>query len=422
MLGLNRTFQSKIRSNLVKRRFSTKPYVTKNAARFVKDGKRVQAGLWLIGTSFCTFGFIVRGGYMRNIRFGTNTIQWKGEGPTPKSDQEWEEKFEEFKIYPEYTARGRPMTLEEFKQTWFVNKSAMILAPGAFLLHVLPMGYFLFRGYFKRPMIQFCAIYTGFVATTGLQGYYMDNHRPGTIEGEPIPAKDRHQRAIHYALIGTYFGYGLWMALNLFRKSPDQTKSLERFFALGSLRRHLAITTHFFFTLVLLTGYLTAGTGSGRSITTYPKVGNKWLPAVDDLDEDTYFLENLLNNNKLIQFNHRTLGMLMTGATGIQWIFLMKSKLGLMGKLGFTTLFILLLGQLHIGGSMVTKGMQPEYTMIHAANGYLIFATLLYLMHLCRKPNPTVLRKVAAELKKSNPKKYKTIAKRYPKQMAQILN
>ena len=37
--------------NFGRRGLSTKPYVLKDATRFVKDGKRIQVGLWLIGTS-----------------------------------------------------------------------------------------------------------------------------------------------------------------------------------------------------------------------------------------------------------------------------------------------------------------------------------------------------------------------------------
>ncbi|CAI2371460.1 unnamed protein product [Moneuplotes crassus] len=409
-----------IGGNLVKRHFSTKNYVTKDATRFVKDGKRIQVGIWLLGTSFCVFALTTRGGYTRNMRFGIPTIQWKGSGNTPKTDEQWEEKYEEFKKYPEYTARGKPTTLEQFKQAWILNKAGMIFGPGAFLGHALPMAYFLARGYFKGPMKKFCAIYTGLVASIGFQGMYMDKKRPGAVEGAPTPAKDKHQKAIHYTLIGAYFGYGFWMALNMLRGSPDHIKRLDRFFAYNSLRKHMTFSTHFFFTLVLLSGFLTAGTGSGRSITTYPKVGDKWAPAMSDLDQDSSFLENILNNNKLIQFNHRTLGLIMTGVVGIQWVLLMRTKLGFMGKLGLTTLFALLLGQLHIGSYMVTHGMQPENTMTHAGNGYLIFATILYLMHLCRKPNPAVIKKIAAQFKERNPGKYEAFTKRYAYEMSKV--
>ena len=249
----------------------------------------------------------------------------------------------------------------------------------------------------------------------------MDNYRPGTVEGEPAPPKNPYQKSLHYGLIMTYYGSGLWMALNMLRKSPDNTKRLDMYFAKATMRRYLMQATHFLYPAILITGLLVAGTGAGRAITTYPKVGDKWVIGKEDLDKDASLLENLYTNRKIMQFNHRTLGIIMTGVLGVQWVFLMRTKLGFAGKLGFTLLIALLYGQLHIGGSMVKNRMKLETATLHAFNAYLILSLFIYLLHTCRTPNPAVLRKIALNLKQHHSGVYQGLLKKYPKEMKKIL-
>mmetsp|Transcript_16718 Transcript_16718/g.14633 ORF Transcript_16718/g.14633 Transcript_16718/m.14633 type:complete len:424 (+) Transcript_16718:1-1272(+) len=423
MIANRRFVVDGIKSKLMnsgRRGFSTKAYVTKDASRFVKDGKRIQVGLWLLGTSGVLFTLGTFGGYNRNMRFGMNKIEWRAKGGIPKSDMEWEESYEDFKKFPEYLIRGQPVTIEQYKQMFIMNKVQSKLGPGTLFIHLLPMVYFLSRGYFKGPMKKFAIIYSGLLAAIGLQGTYMDKKRPGLVEGEPLPPKSPNQLAFHNFLCFTYFGYGFWMALNMLRKAPNNIKRLDKFFGANSLRRHLMVSSHVLFPAVLITGFLMAGTGAGRSITTYPKVGDNWTLTSEDLDKDESFLTNLYTNRKLIHFNHRTLGIALGGLTAVQWVMLMRTKVGPAGKLGFTALLVLLLGQLHIGGHMVTHKMQPEQVITHELSAFLILTTFLYLMHIVRKPNPEVIRKIASNLKELHPKIYQKVLAKYPKQMKKL--
>ena len=360
------------------------------------------------------------GGYSRNMRFGMNKIEWRPKGNPPQTDREWEEKYEDFKKFPEYMSRGQPTTLDQFKTMWKLNQVGKILGPGTMFVHLLPMVYFLARGYMKGPMKKFCLIYSGLFAAIGLGGLYMDTKRPGQVEGEPMPPKDPYMKALHLGLIVTYFGYGFWMALNLLRKGPDNVQSLDRYFGNMSLRKHLMSTSHIIFPLVIITGALMAGFGAGRSIVTYPKMGDKWVPTSEDLDKNSSFLENMYSNPKILHFNHRTLGTLFTGIVALQWAFLMRSPLGFSGKLGFTILLTLFVGQIHFGSYMTTHRMQPEQTWMHVSNSYLIMATFLYLMHMCRKPNPAIIKKIVAQIKETNPNKYERLSLKYPKEMKNL--
>mmetsp|Transcript_26436 Transcript_26436/g.30563 ORF Transcript_26436/g.30563 Transcript_26436/m.30563 type:complete len:270 (-) Transcript_26436:301-1110(-) len=263
-----------------------------------------------------TAGFVLgaMGGYTRNMRYGMNKIEWRASSKIPSNEQEWLEQYEEFKKYPEYTIRGKEVDLTTFKQTFWICTVGKFLGAGGSLIFGVPMIYFWARGYFKAPMKRFCLAYTALYATVGFQGMYMDNNRPGAIDeetGEKLNvAKDPYQRALHFGLIYTLYGLGVWQTLNLLRKCPDTVKSLERYFGRQVLRKHIFITAHSLYLFLLATGCLMSGTGAGRSITTFPKVNDKWLLTKEDFDSEASVIENLLNR-KVLHYTHRSLGMTM---------------------------------------------------------------------------------------------------------------
>lgn len=240
----------------------------------------------------------------------------------------------------------------------------------------------------------------------------MDNYRPGAVKGEELPPKDPYQRALHIGLCYTYFAYGFWMSLNLLRKHEVSFKCIKGVIGSNLLKKQLMMSAHIIYPLLLVTGFLMSGTGAGRSITTYPKVGDNWTITKQDLDKDESFLENLVSNRKLIHFNHRTLGMILAAITTVQWGFLMISPLSVGGKVAFTTLLGLVLGQLHIGSTMVTRKMQPEHCIWHNMNACLIMMTFLVLFHIGRKPDPKMVTMLINEAK-ANPTKYEALLKKY---------
>lgn len=314
--------------NIGKRLFSTtEQTLTKDASRFIIEGKARRVGLWLLFVTSGSFILGTCGGYTRNMRYGMNQIKWRASSTIPQTDEEWNKQYEEFKKYPEYTIRGKEVDLETFKQTYWICTVSKFFGAGGAAIFGLPMSYFWYRGYFKGPMKKFCLIYTAIFASIGFQGMYQDNHRPGQVEGEPLPPKDPYMKSLHYLMIYGLYSLGLWQCLNLLRKSPDKVKSIERYFANQSLRKHLMMSSKLLFTLVIISGCLMSGTGAGRAIVTYPKVGDKWTITHEDFDRDISFVENLYENKKVLHFTHRTLGMIFFGVLGLQWLVLLRSRI-----------------------------------------------------------------------------------------------
>jgi len=164
-------------------------------------------------------------------------------------------------------------------------------------------------------------------------------------------------------------------------------------------------------------------TGAGRSIVTFPDVNGKYVPSAKDLDIDgkTPFWQELYENRKLIHFNHRTFGMIMTGLVSLQWLLVLKSGANPMAKLAITALVIALYGQTHLGAKQITHKMDKMTCMYHNANAFLIMALFLYLIHSARKPNPAAIKALVAQVTKNNPKEYEKLLKSYPKQMKKLM-
>ena len=261
------------------------------------------------------------------MRYGMNTIKWRPSSSIPQNEEDWKKQYEDFKQCPEYTIRGKEVDLETFKQTYWIWTVGKFLGAGSAMIFGLPMFYFLYRGYFKGPMKMFWLAYTALYSAIGFQGMYQDNNRPGKVEGEPLPPKDPYMKSLHYLMIYGLYTLGLWQWLNLLRRSPDKVKSIERYFGNLALRKNLMITSKLFLSLTIISGCLMSGTGAGRAIVTFPKVGDKWTITKDDFDTDISIAENFYENKKVLHFTHRNLGMSLFGVLGIQWLYLMKANI-----------------------------------------------------------------------------------------------
>jgi cytochrome c oxidase assembly protein subunit 15 len=69
----------------------------------------------------------------------------------PRSREEWEQEFEEYKKYPEYykVNQSLGMELEGFKSIYYVEWAHRILGRCIGVIFFAPMIYFLSRGYIR---------------------------------------------------------------------------------------------------------------------------------------------------------------------------------------------------------------------------------------------------------------------------------
>ena len=77
--------------------------------------------IWLLTNVLMIALMVIIGGITRLTESGLSMIDWnliKGIVP-PLTENQWIEKFEEYKLFPEYILINSTMTLEEFKKIFF---------------------------------------------------------------------------------------------------------------------------------------------------------------------------------------------------------------------------------------------------------------------------------------------------------------
>lgn len=114
------------------------------------------------------FGIVILGGYTRTTRSGLSMTKWHPHRiMPPRTQEEWEKEFEEYKQFPEYYKVNQNMDLEGFKRIYYVEWAHRIVGRSIGTLFFFPMGYFWLRGYLQ-PKLKRTLI--GLFLIGGLQG------------------------------------------------------------------------------------------------------------------------------------------------------------------------------------------------------------------------------------------------------------
>lgn len=94
---------------------------------------------------------ILVGGYTRIKNAGLSMVYWKPLSLAfPRSEEQWQTEYSEYQKYPEYKYNNA--SLSEFKFIFFLEWFHRVLARGMGIVFVLPLGYFISRGYLKSRM------------------------------------------------------------------------------------------------------------------------------------------------------------------------------------------------------------------------------------------------------------------------------
>jgi len=98
---------------------------------------------------------IVLGGYTRLSKSGLSMTNWKPLGyKYPENQEQWLFEFENYKQTPEYKIGNPDITLQQFKNIFFVEYFHRSVGSALGFTFSLPMIYFGIRGYFTRLMFQ----------------------------------------------------------------------------------------------------------------------------------------------------------------------------------------------------------------------------------------------------------------------------
>jgi len=367
----------------------------------VKPGKEKLVGGWLLLTAGAVFCMVVVGGYTRLSKSGLSMTRWKPAGYRyPSSEEHWQDEFEDYKKYPEYTLSNKDMSVGQFKRIFFVEFFHRLLGNAIGVIFGLPLGYFLLRGYLKPRLRNRCLGLLALGGTQGLIGWWMVksglNPKP---EYQTRPRVSTYRLFVHLNTAIAIYGILFWNALTLLRKPQERILKESMLSCTMSARVKMIAILHFV-AFNIITGVTVAGIDAGKVFNTWPDMNGAIVPANYLIKEPKW--RNFFENTGTVQFNHRMFAY--TTYLAVFYLFIKSRKMTLSpaAKNSILMLFIVVNFQLYNGIMMLMQMVPVESGVIHQTNALMVVSSALYCLHTLRKPNPKFIYYLKHCLKQPN--------------------
>lgn len=365
----------------------------------MKPGYENAMGWWLVGTSGMLFSMIAIGGYTRLTGSGLSMTEWTIEGRSlPRTEQAWQEEFEDYKKYPEYQRlHAGSMELEEFKKIYFIEWFHRMWGRSAGVLFAVPLVYFVGRGII-RPKLTLRL--TGLFAlgiSQAFVGWWMvrsgldppEMHTP--LQGpKQRPRVSPYRLASHWTAALTIYAGTVWSAFSVLRSSPAVLHRTAEAIAAARKVRVLAWPATSLVLLTLLSGPFVAGNDAGRAYNTWPKMLDDWVPpewlaaTADPQSKWRAFFEE----TPVVQFNHRSLAYLATFSSLGLYAYSTLQPLSPAAAGALRLLPIAVAAQMSLGIATLLLYVPTELGVAHQAGGVAVLTCLLFVLHTLRLPRP----------------------------------
>lgn len=302
--------------------------------------------LWLVCVAALVFAMVVLGGVTRLTESGLSMVDWRpATGWLPPMDESaWQAEFEAYKTSPEYVKENSWMELADFKGIFWFEFLHRLLGRIIGVAFAIPFFWFLARRQVPPGLV---ARLWGLLVLGGLQGmmgWYMV--KSGLIDR---PDVSHFRLAAHLGLAFAIYGMTLWLIFTIVL--PPRGKPSRAALVLSAL-----------IFLQVLSGALVAGLDAGFIYNTWPLIDGH-LIATGPFDHEGIWA-NILEDRKLVQFEHRMGAYLVTLAVGLFWWWrrqysaahilaaavLMQVGLGIAALLAVVPVW---LGALHQAGALI---------------------------------------------------------------------
>ncbi|HMO50290.1 MAG TPA: COX15/CtaA family protein [Kiritimatiellia bacterium] len=268
--------------------------------------------LWLGVVLGLILLMVAVGGITRLTESGLSMVTWEpimGTLP-PLTEADWQFRFDQYRAFPEYQQLRRGMTLDEFKVIFFWEYFHRLLGRLLGVAYAFPLAVFWMRKRLSRPLKVKLLVGLALGGGQGLMGWYMV--KSGLVDD---PFVSHYRLAAHLGLAFVLFAYLLWVFLSLFPFSPPQrAASRSTRVAVWGLAALLVMQ--------IVWGAFVAGLNAGFIYNTYPKMQGYWLAPFWNHLEPLWI--NAFDNPILVQFIHRTLGVILVLYTLVTWWFVRR--------------------------------------------------------------------------------------------------
>lgn len=337
----------------------------------LSDSSRRAVAYWLLACCALVFAMVVVGGMTRLTHSGLSIVEWRPVTGTlpPLSEAAWQEEFTKYQSSPEFRQRNHSMTLEGFKGIFWWEYFHRLLGRLIGVAFALPFAWFLLRGAVRGRLAWQLA---GIFALGGLQGavgWYMV--RSG-LDHDPMVSPVR--LAMHLGLAFVIHAAMLWVALGLLRTAPAGA-------APPKLRRLAALLPWLVFGMVI-TGALVAGIRAGYAYNTWPLMNGHLVPPEIWVIDPGW--KNFVYNMAMVQFNHRTLALVVAGCAIAAWLAQRRGAPDAVARAWGHALLLCVALQFALGVTTLLLRAPLPLAVVHQAFAMVVFTCAIGYAHAMR--------------------------------------
>ena len=325
-----------------------------------------QIAYWLFFCAAVIFGMILLGGITRLTSSGLSMVDWKpimGVIP-PMTQTDWQEMFLKYQQFPEYQKINVGMSLEDFKPIFMYEYLHRVLGRLIGVIFIVPFIFFYFSRRIKTGLTPKLVIMLIGGGCQGLLGWYMV--KSGLVDN---PHVSQYRLTAHLGAAVLIYGFILWTAFGLVLTARAQPVELQRF----------SIGLSALIYLMILSGGLVAGTHAGNAYSTWPLMGDSFVPA--GLYAMTPAWLSAFEDITTIQFNHRMFAYLIVAL--VVAFAIRAFRFGIVGRLkvGIFCLIGLLGMQVTLGISTLIFYVPIPVAAAHQVGAVALLTASLFISH-----------------------------------------
>jgi cytochrome c oxidase assembly protein subunit 15 len=302
------------------------PTPASNASTY-PGGTDKSVAYWLLGSAASVFGIVIFGGLTRLTESGLSITEWRpvtGSTP-PRSPADWEEEFDKYKLSPEFKMLNSRMTLEEFKQIYWMEWIHRLWGRVVGITFLVPTVYFIVKRKVSKPMAFRLVGICGLIGFQGMIGWWMvkSGLKDDLLEQGKHPRVSQYRLAAHLGTAFVAYLCMFWNGLQVLKEHKLRENPLQSLSFIGRMNsaelRPFQRMVKALFVLVFITamsGALVAGLDAGLIYNDFPWMGQGLIPPTQEMfdpfyshtaDQRDLYWRNALENPVLVQLDHRIL-------------------------------------------------------------------------------------------------------------------
>ncbi len=303
------------------------------------------------------------GGYTRLTQSGLSMVEWKpvtGVIP-PLTETAWQEEFDKYRTSPEYQKVNYGMSLEAFKEIYWVEFIHRVLGRMMGLLFFLPYVFFLWRK--AVPRVLGWQLF-GVFLLGGLQGFigwYMV--QSGLVDR---PDVSHYRLTLHLGMAFVIYALLFSLALRVLWAGKEREEGALRF------KQGVMVFIGVVFVQVLLGG-MVAGVNGGLVYNTFPTMNGYWVPP------ELFSTQYLWGDPAVLQFFHRMLAYVVVVMAALLWWGMRKNTTHRRAVFSVNLLMVIVCLQVILGVLTVLHHVPVGLGVLHQAGALALFSVSLYI-------------------------------------------